>query len=107
MVRAALERIANAPTDEDLDSDDCCEALAAAELVAAALGRATDRLPADEGPDWVAAHGDTIRPSDRDLARVAVERIGARSELQELWDEGGRNEEWHGELAALVTRLAS
>jgi hypothetical protein len=37
---------------------------------------------------------------------AAVARIGEASELQQLWDEGGRNEGWRAVLKELTGRLA-
>lgn len=104
LARDALARVANAAPDADLDADDCCEALVAAEFVAAAVGRGIDRLPSEEAEAWLEEHGAALRFLE--LARSAVERIESRSELQELWDEGGRDEDWHGNVAELRSRLA-
>ncbi len=104
LARDALERVANAAANADLDADDCCEALVAAELVAAAAGRGIDRLPSEQAQAWLEEHRAAL--GFLELARSAVERFDSRSELQELWDEGGRDEGWHANVAELRRRLA-
>ena len=106
IVRSALGSVANAPDGEFLDADDCCEALVAAELVAAACGKGDDRL-AHGALDWIAAHRSELGEADRGVAARAVGRVVAGSELQELWDEGGPDEEWHASVSELLRRLSA
>src|SRR5881398_3493769 len=93
-VREALQAVADEPADSEIDAPTCCGALAAAEMVAASKGAPTKELP-DEVLDWVKRHGDKCTPSDVALASAAASRIESASELKDLFDEGGRNEEWH------------
>jgi hypothetical protein len=39
------------------------------------------------------------------LARAAVDRIGRKSELKELWDESDSADEWHAAIVDLRRRL--
>lgn len=99
VLRAALD-----VQGEDLDADVCSEALAAAEVVAAARGAPGSELP-DEVHAWLERHGRALGAQDAARAHALVERIGQRSELQELFDEGGRDAEWHAAVDGLVQRL--
>jgi hypothetical protein len=103
-LRRALVAVAEAPADAYLEVDACSEALAAAEVAAACGGRPGDDLPAAVG--YFAERHPGIAAGDLlDLARGAVKRVGAASELQELWDEGARNEAWHAAVDWLAERL--
>lgn len=105
MLRETLERAADADADEYIEIDDASAALAAAELVAAALGRGDDRLDED-ALVWTAANRDHVTEADLALARRAVARVIARSEVQELWDANGTNNEWRPVADELLRRLS-
>jgi Domain of unknown function (DUF4259) len=98
-VREALTAVAEA---DYADGPAASVALAAAEVVAAGAGRATEGLP-DFVQAWVAAHGP---PPDElvELARRAVRRVATASELRELWDETGETE-WHEAVRDLRVRV--
>ena len=87
-----------------LDAGIACIGLAAAEVVAASLGR-----PAPDLPDSVADVVATLDgPPASDLvarAKAVVERIGADSELRELWEETDDFDEWQSRVADLAGRL--
>ena len=87
-----------------LEAPDATIALAAAETIAAALGK-----PAPDLPDSVAAVVAVLpHPPDPDLvsrARAAVERIAADSELRELWEETEDFAAWQSKVADLIQRL--
>jgi len=104
-IRDAIGKIADAPRSSYLEADSCCVALAAAELMAAARGRCAEPSP-QAVQDWLSRNEDA-RFDTKD-AKVAIDccaRIDADSELQQLFDEGGRNEEWHSTVADLIGRL--
>jgi hypothetical protein len=104
LLSRALEAVADADADAYLDVDDCAPALAAAELVAAAQGRGEDRL-SDSAQEWLGAHrGEAAL--DLGLAHRAVTRAFERSELRELWDENGPDNEWHADVRELLRRLS-
>lgn len=88
---------------DDGGYDDAGEAIAAAELVAAALGRPSPRLdPALR--EWAARHAaDAGRVRDRAIEAVALTRDG--SELSELWAEADEQDEWLATLSDLDARL--
>jgi len=82
-----------------------CEAIAAAELVAACAGHAPDRLP-DHVRRWVDGHRHVPHDSEIDQAVLAVQRVSAESELRELWNEDvdGRGGRWLGEIDDRIAR---
>ncbi len=105
-VRDVLKRVIDAPADADLESPDCCIALAAAEVVAASLERASSDYAemyreADDIPLI-----DPISPDMRELAIRAANRIAARSELRDLWAEVDSEEEWKRVIDDLRHRLS-
>ncbi len=107
-VEELLREVAGLPADEHLESGLGSEALAAAELVAAALGRGLPANPYSEaGLAWVAQHPEVAKLQE--LARAAVERVrGGESELVELWQDAEPTgyETWQSAVADLLTRLA-
>lgn len=101
LLRSTLE---SGTGDDYLEAPDGANAIAAAEVVAAAMGRPAPSLP-DEVTAWVAANAATVTPDVVDLARRAVDRVVADdSELRELWDEAG-SDEWLRLTADLRSRL--
>ena len=105
-VRDALDTVADADADEYLDADDAQAALGAAEIVAAASGKGNDRIAArKELPTWITAHHEEFVEADVALARRAVERVLTSSELQELWDDGGPENDWRVQVGELLRRL--
>lgn len=103
VVKNALAVVAESARDARLTTGMCCCALAAAELVAARSGNPAAQIPS-AAAEW-AAQRSGADSSLQDLARVAVQRIEEKSGLQELFDEGGYNKEWHAVLDDLLQRL--
>ncbi|MBI4512024.1 MAG: DUF4259 domain-containing protein [Deltaproteobacteria bacterium] len=101
----ALRKVADAPAEPYLDADSCCAALAAAEVIAALCGVPGSKLP-ERMIEFVASYEGDCTASHLGLAMKAIARIDADSELQELFDEGGRDERWHGVLRELSERLS-
>ena len=109
-VEQALKRVTDPDSAEYLDADESCEALAAAEVVAIAMGHP----PAVDPPDQETI--DTLRTWAIDhpqvgvlapIARRAIDRVAQPgSELRELWfedeDDGGA---WTKALDDLRARL--
>lgn len=101
-VLAALQTI---PEEDDyIEADQAAEALAAAEIVAAALGHPAAGLPG-EATDWVQAHAGEIDSTLVPLAVDAVTRIRTDSEPQALWEESDSGAEWHAVVDDLLARL--
>ena len=103
MIRTAL--LAAIDNDGYLESDEGVHAVAAAALVAAGM-------PGGEGfapPPYSPKQPIPALPSDFiDLAIRAVDRVMAdKSELRELWEEGGSGEgPWHASIHRLRATLA-
>jgi hypothetical protein len=104
-VRKALAAVADASSESYVDADACCRALGAAEIVAACGGKPGEKVP-EKVTSWAASHPRSVDEQLRRLAKAAVDRIETGSELQELFDEGGRDEVWRATLKELVSRLA-
>jgi hypothetical protein len=103
-VGGALDSVAGAEDDAYLEVDDASAALAAAELVAAALGKGDDRLNED-AVAWLKDNRAAVGAIGAARARRAVERVFNSSELRELWDENGADTEWHADVRELIARL--
>jgi hypothetical protein len=104
-VQSALDSVLDPAPDAYVGADACCIALGAAEIVAACLGK-PGRVP-EKVVQWASANREHCDERIRALANACVCRIDVESELQELFDEGGRNEEWHGHMQDLLRRLSS
>jgi len=102
MVREALENVVVA--SGHIDVDDGSVALAAAELVAGAHGKGYDRL-SKRAARWLEANRIQLAAIDVELARRAVERVLASSELRSLWDEAGDDSGWQPAVRELIRRL--
>ena len=105
LAREALRAIVDAAPDAYLDVDDCCAALAAAEIIASCRDGEVSPDAPDDVKAWIADHPATFTLDDGALAHRAIVRVAAESELQELWDEEAPNEEWHTRVDVLGTRL--
>ena len=89
--------------DGFIESCDCCNALAAAEIVAALDGKPATVLP-DGARSWV--RGKAPPPQVmRSLARTAVRRVRDHSELRDRWEARTELKRWLGVVDDLVTRL--
>src|SRR5262249_36633286 len=103
-IQAALRAAANARSDEYIDVNQASAALAAAELVAAARGGPSGRL--DPRADaWLRKHRSAVAKMPLAIARRAVARVFARTELRDLWDENGPDTEWHRGVRELLVSL--
>jgi hypothetical protein len=102
-IRDALKAAAR-PSNEKVDAIKASCALAAASVVAAAIGRPTrDQLP-EEAETWVAAHATKVGDDLVALARAAVDRVKQDSELRDLWNEAGPTE-WLERVDGLQSSL--
>jgi Lon protease-like protein len=99
----ALTAVAHA--EGYIEADEASAAVAAAEVTAALLGRAAPALPA-EAAAWVSTAPIAADAALITLALAALDRVGADSELQELWDAEDGAPEWHAALAELRARLS-
>ena len=74
VLHRALSRVADSDEEADVDVDDGAAAIAAAEIVAAALGQGRDRLT-KAASAWLDAHPGLQVTKDLSLAHRAVERV--------------------------------
>ncbi len=89
--------------DFDLDTSSSEAALAAAEVVAAMIGKPSPEAP-EELVGWARGlEGAEIDPELTDLAARAVRRIRDHSELREHWDD---EPAWLAAVDDLLGRLA-
>jgi hypothetical protein len=88
------------------DAPDCCIALAAAEVVAAAKGKPSSDLP-DEIRTWLENqdHLDKFKKLDKRAAKVA-KKVQAKSELRDQWEESDDWHNWQMAVEGLLKRLA-
>ncbi|MFB6454351.1 DUF4259 domain-containing protein [Chitinophaga sp. Hz27] len=102
LVTDTLARILN--NHEKLEVSDCEEGLAAAETVAALVGRASEDYPEDpmEKLDILNLIGTKAL---RNQAIAVVNKILADSEMKKYWDEQGELGSWENVQAGLVKRL--
>ena len=114
MVKESLEIAALCPLDEYLESDEGSQALAAAEVVAAAGGKPVKSVGmGTSGPhalSWAKGHKGAGSEDMTTLAQEAVVRVlGAESELAELWGAASSTEsrEWFAEVEDLRARLGA
>lgn len=97
--------------EDDLESSICSEALAASEIIAAAVSGDHSVIP-EEAKNWLSkkqgmifGSKPKIETSHAKLALEAVKTIMSSSELQELWEEDGENKTWRAVQNALITKL--
>jgi hypothetical protein len=87
-----------------LDAAEGAVAVAAATVVAAALGLRNDGL-SDEVTAWLEDHARLVVAADAALAVRALDRVLAeRSEVAELWDDAGETT-WRASVRALQADL--
>lgn len=106
-VKSAIDCVVE--SEDYLESDEACEGLVACEVVARLKGNWGEKNGYAEDLDkWVESM--SIQPDEElvSAAEKAIYRIlGENSELQELWDEDGKNEKWHSEMGNLLVRVKS
>lgn len=94
-----------------LESPVCSEALAASEIIAAAVTGDKSSIP-EEAINWLNKKQGFIFGSKPNIERAhakqaleAVKKITLNSELQELWEEGGENKAWRAVQNTLIAKL--
>jgi hypothetical protein len=89
------------------EQSDCCIALAAAEIVAAAKGKPAPDLP-DDARKWLGNQdtGDVnkIKALNK-KAITAVKKIQAHSELRDQWEDSDEWHSWNMVVEGLLKRL--
>ncbi|NJN53499.1 MAG: DUF4259 domain-containing protein [Anaerolineae bacterium] len=105
LIDRTLAGVASMQEVDELDAEEACEVLAAAECVAAAAGFPAATLP-DEVTTWLSANQPIqVNPLYVQMALTAVGHVRTRSELPELWAETEEFARWETAVADLQTRL--
>lgn len=105
LIDRTLAGVAHLQAVDELDADEASEALAAAECVAAALGRPAADLPA-KLQAWVTEnHPIQVKPAYVAMAQRATARVLAQSELRDLWAERDDFAAWQTAVLDLQQRL--
>ena len=89
-----------------LEAPESSVAVAAAEVVAAANGKAAQSVPRQIS-EWIGRFEGAPSAEMTGLARRAVERVRLNSELKDLWLEAEGLNEWSAVLRDLEGRLGS
>ena len=105
LIDRTLAGVAAMMAVDELDADEACEVLAAAECVAAAAGFPPDDPP-EELAEWLAQNSPMlVKPEDIEMARKVVARVLSKSELRELWLESDEFDVWETAVTNLQSRL--
>ena len=104
VVQAALATLNDATGYREAPT--CVNALAAAEVVAALLGKPSPDLP-EAVVGWVSANARLPARDLRTNALTAIDKILGDSELRELWGETDDAEAWQASVQELRARLTS
>lgn len=104
VIASALDRALGEA--DRLDSEQSCEAIAAAELSASCAGHAPTGLP-DHVRFWADSHPHEPHDSEIDQAVQAVQRIRVESDLRDYWGYRGEDEaaRWLRAVEDLIARL--
>ena len=105
VLELSLEHVASAQPDENVEAADAEEALAAAEVVAALLGKPLEELPEPVEDFLQRNQGKKPDAELVALAVKAVKRIRSSSELKELWEASDDAEKWDEVVEELLSRL--
>ena len=101
---STLRRALDIATMRYLEVREASVAVAAAQIVAAALGHRGPALPT-QAAAWVQDHSATVTDQERTLAVAAVDRVlGDYSELYALWAESP-DAGWNDQMQDLRRRL--
>lgn len=104
-VTSVLDRVRKLAPDEYLEAPEASVAIAAAEIVAAARDGDVSNL-SESAREALSKHELSFAGLPlSDAAKTAVERVLAKSELKELWEEGEVGEVWLDAMAKLLARL--
>ena len=99
-----LETLAAVAEEGYPEADEASEALAAAEIIAATLGKASRDFPENLLP-IASTLPLTNADAAKKIARRAIKAVLKKSELQELWEESDEYEAWQTVQQQLLDRL--
>jgi hypothetical protein len=88
-----------------LEATEASQALAAAEILAAAAGKATKAGLPDDAVRWLKTYADTPNAALVAKARAAIKRVRDESELRDLWADSDELDAWLKVVDDLVKRL--
>ena len=104
---SVLEKALEVVPDTPLDADAGSEALAAAEVIAALMGKGRDCLP-KELAEWVSnAQPVDVEPLRTKALKALDAVLSEDSELRELWEESEDFEAWKSDVEGLRSLLKS
>lgn len=109
LIVLALKEISN--EEEYIEEPECCEALAAAEVLVAIKRNNYERLPKELG-EWLDKKMDVEKENFEWEEKIyllgvqVVERILRDSELKELWSDSDEFEEWSKSIQELLGGLS-
>lgn len=105
LIREVLDNVLT--STEYVEAPDASQAIAAAEILAAASGRPTPAaLRKDEIGQWISRIRPAIEPELVDRARDALTRILApQSELLEFWEDSAEFQDWQAAVKELQQQL--
>lgn len=108
LILLALKEIIN---EEDyIEVPECCEALAAVDVLGALKNQSFERLPKEFG-DWLEQKSkvdEAFTNWDRPIYELGIrvaEKILAESELLEVWSDSDDLEEWQAEIRRIIGDL--
>ena len=100
---SVVDQALNCADEDYLEAPDCSNALAAAEVVAAGIGKASPRL--DPGiVEWARQAPDQAE-ARRQKAADVLSRVRDNSELSELWEETEEYADWQTSVNETLSRL--
>jgi hypothetical protein len=105
VVEGAFARVLNLGPDDYLEAPEAAVALAAAEVVAAAVDAPAQDLPGAV-TQWLETHRDDVSHEHASDASESVKRVAGNSELLDLWTQTGDPSDWRSAVADLQNRLA-
>jgi hypothetical protein len=103
LLESTFAAVADAEEDDYLEVDEASSAIAAAELVAFAMGHPGPEL-SDTVTAWIAQHRVEVAAL-APLAVRALERVANDSEVAELWEETTDNDAWLADVEGLIGRI--
>jgi len=103
-----LQEVLNMITESEgyLESPDCSNALAAAEVIAAIISQdSTDERIQEEAYEFIEKHRGNVTDNLKAQAISSIQKIIENSELKDLWSETDEIETWLKTQNQLLTRL--
>ena len=104
-IAAIDDALSEAEGSGPLEMPTDANAIAAGEVIAAALGRPATGLREDI-LSLTRVLRDHVTSEHAERARIVAERVLADSEVAELWAETDENEDWRATVDDLISRLA-